>query len=171
MSPFEVRPEEPGDQVAIGRVNDAAFGQADESRIIGAIRRAGHPNLSLVALDGSEVVGHILFTPVMLESLESGARVMGLGPMAVVPALQRQGIGSRLVHEGLGECARIGCQAVVVVGHPRFYPRFGFRPASAYGLRCEYAVPDEVFMAVELMPGALAGCSGLVRYLSEFGTS
>jgi predicted N-acetyltransferase YhbS len=77
MSPFEVRPEEPGDQVAIARVNDAAFGQADESRII------GHPNLSLVAVDGSEVVGPILFTPVMLESRESGAGVMGLGPMAV----------------------------------------------------------------------------------------
>jgi putative acetyltransferase len=169
MSPVHVRAEQPGDEVAIARVNDAAFGQADESRIIDAIRQAGRSNISLVALAGSEVVGHILFTPVAVESLDSTVRAMGLGPMAVLPALQRQGIGSRLVQEGLGECARTGCQAVVVVGHPEFYPRFGFRPASAYGLRCEYAVPDDVFMAVELVPVALAGRSGLVRYLSEFG--
>lgn len=170
MGQFQVRAELPGDEVAIARVNDAAFNQADESRIIEAIRQAGHSNISLVALGGSEVVGHILFTPVVVESVESGARVMGLGPMSVLPALQRQGIGSRLVQEGLGECARTGCQAVVVVGHPEFYPRFGFRPASPYGLRCEYSVPDDVFMALELVPGVLAGCSGLVRYLSEFGT-
>ena len=163
-----LRSEQPGDEAAIARVNDAAFGQADESRIIDAIRQAGRSNISLVAVDGSEVVGHILFTPVVVESAEPPVGVMGLGPMAVLPALQRQGIGTRLVREGLRRCAQTGCEAVVVVGHPKFYPRFGFRPASAFGLRCEYPVPDDVFMAVELVSGALAGCRGLVRYLSEF---
>jgi putative acetyltransferase len=169
MSTLHVRPEEPGDEAAITRVNHAAFGQPDESLVIAAIRHARHPNISLVAVDGSEIVGHILFTPVALESAGCPAVVMGLGPMAVLPALQRRGLGSRLVREGLAACARTGCTAVVVVGHPEFYPRFGFRPASSFALRCEYPVPDEVFMAVELVPGTLAECRGLVRYLAEFG--
>jgi putative acetyltransferase len=91
--------------------------------------------------------------------------------MAVSPRCQRQGIGSSLVQAGLRACAAQGCEAVVVVGHPRFYPRFGFRPASAFGLRCEFNVPDDVFMVAELVPGALNGFSGLVRYLPEFGGS
>jgi putative acetyltransferase len=168
VSPLHVRPERAGDEVAIARVHDAAFGRADESRIVDAIRRAGRSNVSLVAADGSGVVGHILLTPVVVESAQATVGVMGLGPMAVLPALQRKGVGSQLVREGLQACARTGCRAVVVVGHPEFYPRFGFRAASAYGLRCEYPVPDEVFMAVELAPGVLEGCSGLVRYLREF---
>jgi putative acetyltransferase len=96
---------------------------------------------------------------------------MGLAPLAVSPQLQNQGIGSRLVRDGLQACVRDGCHAVVVVGHPAFYPRFGFRPGSSYGLRCEYPVADDVFMAVELVPGALAGVNGLVRYVSEFGNA
>jgi putative acetyltransferase len=91
--------------------------------------------------------------------------------MAVLPELQRQGIGSRLVEAGLRDCARLGCQVVVVVGHPAFYPRFGFRPARSFGLRSEYAVPDEVFMAIELTEGALTGGGGLVRYLPAFGSA
>ena len=169
MNSLDVRSEQPGDEAAIARVNDAAFGQADESRIIDAIRQAKRSSISLVAVDGAAIVGHILFTPVSIESSASPVAAMSLAPMAVWPALQRRGIGSRLVREGLEECARTGCQAVVVVGHPEFYPRFGFRPASSYGLRCEFPVPDDVFMAVELMPRALSGCRGLVRYLPEFG--
>jgi putative acetyltransferase len=88
--------------------------------------------------------------------------------MAVLPEYQRQGIGSRLVREGLEECRRMGCDVVVVVGHPGYYPRFGFAPASRKGLRCEYPVPDEVFMVAELKPDALRG-RGLVKYRPEFG--
>ncbi|MGH8638095.1 MAG: GNAT family N-acetyltransferase, partial [Burkholderiales bacterium] len=94
---------------------------------------------------------------------------LGLGPMAVIPYLQRQGIGTRLVRAGLDECSRLGYRAVVVVGHPEFYPRFGFVPARTFGLRSEFDVPDEVFMAVELIPGALASAAGTVRYVPEFG--
>lgn len=93
--------------------------------------------------------------------------VMGLGPMAVAPAFQRRGIGSLLVRAGLQECASRGCDAVVVLGHPEFYPRFRFRPASAFQLRCEFDVPDEAFMALELRPGSIAR-GGLVRYRPEF---
>ena len=168
MHDVTIRSEQPGDEAAIRGVNEAAFGQADESRIVDAIRLAARDRISLVAVSGGGIVGHILFTPVDTESSASDASVMGLGPMSVKPELQRGGIGSRLVRDGLEACRTAGCRAVVVLGHPEFYPRFGFRPASTYGLRCEYDVADDVFMAVELVPGALAQRSGLVRYLPEF---
>lgn len=166
---MEIRHEQPGDEPAIGRVNDLAFGGSDESRIINAAREAGHATISLVAVQDSTIVGHVLFTPVALDPAPPSIRALGLGPMAVMPGLQRQGIGTRLVHAGLDECSRLGYRAVVLVGHPEFYPRFGFRPARAFGLRSEFDVPDEVFMALELTPGALAGAAGLVRYAPEFG--
>jgi len=164
-----VRPEQPGDEEAIRRVNDQAFGQPDESRIVDAVRTAGRSIISLVAVDGPTVVGHILFTPVVIEPPGSIGRALGLGPMAVSPDVQRRGIGSSLVEAGLEECRRLGYTVVVVVGHPEFYPRFGFRPGSRYGLRCEFDVPDDVFMVVGLSPGVLAGQGGVVRYLPEFG--
>jgi putative acetyltransferase len=164
-----VRREEPGDEAAIRWVNDQAFGQADESRIVDAIRTAGGFLISLVAVEGSTTVGHILFSPVSIATQGRPLRALGLGPVAVAPDVQRQGIGSRLVESGLEECRRLGYQAVVVVGHPEFYPRFGFRPGRAFGLRSEFDVPEDVFMVLELTPGALAGVAGLVRYLPEFG--
>lgn len=151
-------------------MNEAAFGQPDEARIVDAVRQADRAAISLVAVERGKIVGHILFTPVVLESPGITPRMLGLGPMAVLPELQRRGIGSRLVEAGLHECAHAGCQAVIVIGHPEFYPRFGFRPARGYGLRCEYDVPDEVFMVAELVPGALSGRTGVVRYVPEFGT-
>ena len=165
---IRVRHERLGDSAAIARVNDAAFGQRDESRIVDAIRQAGHPSISLVAVDEDQVVGHILFTPVEMPSSGPGLTVFALGPMAVLPDWQRRGIGSKLVETGLRECSEVGCHVVVVIGHPEFYPRFGFRPARAFGLQSEFAVPDDVFMVAELMPGSLAGRGGLVRYLAEF---
>jgi putative acetyltransferase len=170
MDAIEVRTERPGDEEAIRRVNDQAFGQTDESRIVDAVRQAGHAAVSLVAVDGGRVVGHILFTPVSIESQEADGLAVALGPMSVLPDLQRRGIGTRLVRAGLHACARIGGRVVVVIGHPGFYPRFGFRPASRFELRSNYDVPDDVFMAVELQPGALSGCKGLVRFVAEFGS-
>jgi putative acetyltransferase len=164
---IRVRPEQGGDAAAIRALTDAAFGQPDEARIVDAIRAAGHPAISLVALDGAEIVGHILFTPVTFDPPREGVTMMGLAPMAVTPGRQRRGVGSMLVRDGLRRCAAAGIAAVVVVGHPGFYPRFGFVPGRTMGLRCEYPVPDDVFMAVELVPGALRGYAGLVRYVAE----
>ncbi len=94
---------------------------------------------------------------------------MGLGPMAVIPERQRGGVGSRLVEEGLERCRLSGCEAVFVLGHPDYYPRFGFVTAARKNFRCAYDVPDEAFMLKELTPGALdASAGGLVRYLPEF---
>ena len=166
---IEVRHEHPGDEAAIRRVNDRAFGQPDESRIVDAVRTSGDTAISLVAVEGTTVVGHILFTPVSITSHGPAPRALALGPMAVSPDLQRQGIGSRLVEAGLQECGRLGYQVVVVIGHPDFYPRFGFRPGSARGLRSAFDVPDDVFMVAELTPGVLTGVDGVVRYIPEFG--
>ena len=114
------------------------------------------------------MVGHILFSPVTVEHSSKPALV-GLAPMAVAPGYQRQGIGSALVREGLARCRAAGVEGVVVLGHVEDYPRFGFVPAAQFGLRCEYDVPADVFMALELSPGAFSDVSGLVRYHQAFG--
>ncbi len=163
-----IRVERPADRGAIRRVNNLAFGRPHEGALIDALRDAVEPHISLVAVRDGQVVGHIFLSPVSIESPDGEFAAFGLGPMAVSPECQRQGIGSELVRQGLEECRRIGQHVVVVLGHPKYYPRFGFVPAHIRGLHCEYAVPDEDFMVIELTPGALRGRTGLVKYLPEF---
>jgi len=163
-----VRRESPEDHDAVRRVNELAFGQPDEAALVDTLRDTAQPQLSLVAVADGQVVGHIFFSPVSIESGDSAFTAVALGPMAVLPEFQRRGIGSEMVGRGLAECLRLGYPVVVVIGHPEFYPRFGFSPAGAKGLRCEYEVPDEVFMVAELTPGALQGRGGLVKYRPEF---
>ena len=165
---MRVRTETDVDRAAIRAVNEAAFGSGAEAEIVDALRAKGVELVSLVADGDGAIVGHILFSPVSLVG-HDGLDLMGLGPMAVLPREQRKGIGSALVREGLRQCKQLGAQAVVVVGHPRYYPRFGFAPASRYGIRCEYDVPDDVFMIAELEAGALRNASGLVHYDAAFG--
>ncbi len=162
-----IRHEEPSDAAQVREVNDLAFGTTTESRLVDALREAPG-SISLVATVDSRVIGHILFTPVTIDSAIA-TRAAGLGPMAVHPEHQRAGVGSRLVQAGLDECRRRGYRAVVVVGHPEYYPRFGFVPAHTKGLTCEFPVPPAVFMVLELDSGALTGVTGLVRYHPEFG--
>jgi putative acetyltransferase len=167
---IDVRPEAPADLRGIREVNREAFARPNEAALVDALR-ATTPCISLVAASAAAVVGHILFTPVEIVGPGSSARVAGLGPMAVRTAWQRGGIGARLVRAGLEECRRRGYDAVVVLGHPHYYPRFGFAPGSRLGLRCEFEAPDEAFMAQELRVGALGAGGGLVRYSSEFHRS
>jgi putative acetyltransferase len=164
-----IRTETLEDHGLVRRVNELAFGQPNEADLVDALRVNAHPCISLVAVVDEQVVGHIFFSPVSIETESGDFTAMGLAPMAVLPEHQNQGIGSQLVREGLKECRRLGENIVVVLGHPNYYPRFGFVPASLKGLRSEYDVPDEVFMVTELTEGALAGRRGLVKYHTEFG--
>jgi putative acetyltransferase len=163
-----IRAETEADHPAVRRVNECAFSRANEADLVDALRKNAWPQVSLVAeLDG-QVVGHIFFSPVLIESEASSFTALGLAPMAVLPSLQRQLIGSELVRRGLEACRSIGHEVVVVLGHSEYYPRFGFVPAGQKGLTCEYTVPEEAFMVAELSEGALAGRKGVVKYRPEF---
>jgi putative acetyltransferase len=161
-----IRIERPSDAAGIHETNEQAFGSSFEAQLVDALRDSAD-YLSLVATIDGRVVGHILFTPVTIEP-PVPRRIAGLAPMAVRPEHQRAGIGSQLIRGGLEECRRHGYSAVVVLGHPEYYPRFGFVPAHTFGLTCEFPSPPEAFMAIELESGALGGISGLVRYLPQF---
>src|SRR2546422_7381937 len=167
-SVITIRPEKPKDPSQVRNVNELAFGQPAEADLVERLQQACTDSLSLVAEDDA-VVGHILFTPVVVES--AGRRVVGMGlaPMAVLPDRQRQGIGSQLVRRGLDILRERGCPFVVVVGHPEYYPRFGFEPASTHSLASQWeGMPDAAFMALVLDVRAMAGMSGVVRYRREF---
>lgn len=165
---MEVRAEKLQDIAAIRKVNVAAFGRENEANLVDQLRGIAS-TFSFVAIETEQVVGHIFFSPVsVVGECSNNLLMLGLAPMAVLPDYQRQGIGSLLIQQSLQECAQAGCSAVVVLGHPEYYPRFGFMPAREKGLSCEYAVPDEVFMVLELSRGILQGCKGKVKYRSEF---
>ncbi|HVF28142.1 MAG TPA: N-acetyltransferase, partial [Pyrinomonadaceae bacterium] len=131
---FTVRVESPEDISAIRRVNEQAFGSPQEAALVDALREVARPFVSIVAVEDDQVVGHISFRPVTIDGAGSVRRAMGLAPMAVLPEHQRRGIGSLLARAGLEECQQLGCDVVVVLGHPEYYPRFGFRPAGERGL-------------------------------------
>jgi len=165
-----VRPEQTGDQGPVRNLNELAFGRPNEADLVDALRLRGAIAFSLVAVDKGAVVGHILFTPVSVESGAASFSAVALGPMAVLPDYQRTSIGSELMQLGLQSCRKAGHDIVVVLGHPTYYPRFGFVPARPLGITCEFDVPDEVFMVAELRPNALKGRSGVVKYQPEFNT-
>ena len=169
MSVAIVRRERPDDRVAIRAVNELAFGSPVEADLVDALRARGQATLSLVAVEAERVVGHVLFSPVTIQSGGERVAALGLGPMAVLPTHQRQGIGSLLVRTGLAACRDAGHGCVVVLGHPEYYPRFGFTPARRHGVAWEHPAPDEAFMLLELRDGALGGRGGIARYQPEFG--
>jgi putative acetyltransferase len=163
-----VRAEEKKDRAAVRAVNVAAFETPSEANLVDALREQARPVVSLVAEDDNgAITGHILFSPVSLLG-HRGLKVMGLAPMAVAPKHQRKGIGSALVRAGLEQCKQLGFVAVVVLGHAGYYPRFGFLPSTHFGIGCEYDVPEDVFMAMELQPAALRGTTGTVEYHAAF---
>ena len=164
-----IREEQPGDAAEIRTVNERAFGQPAEANLVDKLREDCEALLSLVTVREGRVVGHILFSPITFDRSKNMNGGMGLAPMAVLPDCQRQGIGSRLVERGLALLRSRSCPVVVVLGHPEYYPRFGFVPASAHGIRCQWdGVPDEAFMIHIFDAPAMEGVQGIVRYRAEF---
>ena len=164
---IHIREEQIDDIQSVHNLNTLAFETDAEADLVDLLRENARPVISLVAVDGDALVGHIMFTPVELSSNPS-LKILGLAPIAVMPDRQRCGIGSALASEGLDRCSRTGAGAVVVLGYPAYYPRFGFAPASTMNIDCEYDVPDEVFMVIELVAGHLSGTGGTIKYHTAF---
>ena len=173
-----VRDERPEDHVAVAAVHRAAFENEAEGDLVAALRGEGGV-ISLVAVDATDaVVGHIAFSPATLPPRAPAARphdcaegsrpAFALAPLGVLPAHQRSGIGTVLTEEGLARCRAIGAGAVIVLGDPAYYPRFGFRPAETWGLRSRWDVPPGVLQAMELVAGSLEDRAGRVAYHPAF---
>jgi putative acetyltransferase len=163
---FAIRKEIPDDAAAIREVNRQAFGGEAEANLVDRLRSEGLVIVSLVAEKGGRIVGHILFSELPIETSEGVIRGAALAPMAVVPGRQRQGIGSALVEAGLKGCGEAGVAAVVVVGYPEYYPRFGFSAERAACLRSPY--PGDAFMVLDLRPGARERIVGTAKYPAAF---
>jgi putative acetyltransferase len=168
MTSILIREEEPRDRAGVYAVEQRAFGRAAEADLVDQLREHGKASLSLVALEGEQVVGHVLFSPARIDSPAGSVPVQGLGPLAVLPERQGQGIGSALVRAGLQRLRQAGHAAVIVEGNPRYYTRFGFTDATPLGITCQFNPPPGCFMVQALQPGALRGVSGSAYYADEF---
>jgi putative acetyltransferase len=166
-----IRPETPDDYTAIYEVNQLAFDGSDaEPQLVEAIRQSAEfiPELSLVAEENGRVVGHILFSPITIEAEAGSIPALALAPMAVLPECRSHGIGTTLVRYGLEKCKRLSHRIIVVLGHPSFYPRFGFSADLAKPLDCPFGDCKDAWMALELMPGALDGVIGTAVFPKAF---
>ncbi len=164
---IEIRKEESKDRDAVHHLNSTAFDNGPEAVLVDKLRASCKEYLSFVAVEDGSVVGHILFTPATVE--DCSAVGIGLAPMSVLPSQQRRGIGTRLVRYGLEFLRNAGCPFVIVLGHPEYYPRFGFELASKYQLRSQWEdVPDDAFMIAVFDSGVLPKAGGIARYADEF---
>lgn len=166
---MEIRPETEADFFAISGVNRLAFGREGEARLVDELRDTGYARLSLVAVEDGRIVGHVMLSEAVIQTDDNPVEALALGPVAVLPDRQGEGIGSALIRDALGRCARAGHRVVVLVGHPGYYPRFGFSSALAENLSSAYS--GEAFMAIELVPGALSGVSGPFEFAPPFGAA
>jgi putative acetyltransferase len=165
MSMETIRPEKPEDAAGVRRVHQAAFPTADEADLVDRLRAGGKAAVSLVAEDGGEIVGHVVFSPVTFDP-PVPATAFGLAPMAVLADHGKHGVGRRLVQNGLAECRARGAGLVVVVGEPDYYERFGFERADRHGLRDEFGAEDA--FQVFLLEGSMPPPGTLVKYAPEF---
>lgn len=141
-----------------------------EHHLVGRLRKseAFVPELSLVATDGKKIVGHSMLTKIFIKKGKVSSESLALAPVSVLPEYQSKGVGSRLIKEGLAKAKELGFKSVIVLGHDQYYPRFGFKKASDYGIKAPFEVPDSAFMALELVEGGLSGVEGMVEYSSAF---
>lgn len=164
---IEIRMESGADQQSIWRVNRTAFPTDAEANVVDALREGSFSEVSLVAEVNEKIIGHILFSQLLIVSAAGNTKALSLAPMAVLPEYQRKGVGSRMVSEGLKACRRGGHTIVFVLGHPEFYPRFGFSSELAQPVSCPFG-EGEAWMAIELVPGSLTNVKGEVQYPPPF---
>jgi putative acetyltransferase len=166
-----IRPERPNDLPAIHDLIRVAFGRELEAEVVTKLRASAGflPGLSLVAEHGDQIIGHVMITELVFQS-DAGRQVRStiLAPLAVLPSHQNQGIGDALSRAAIERSREAGYGSMILVGHPNYYPRFGFLPASTWGIRYATPIRDEVFMALELVPGALADAAGTVHLPAAF---
>lgn len=168
---IEIRQETEADFAEISELNQSAFNQETEARLVELLRNSNAfiPTLSLVARMDNKLVGHILFTKIKIKDDKGQVfESLALAPMAVAPALQKQGIGGQLVRFGLHKAKETGYKSVIVVGHEHYYPKFGFLPAVKWNIHAPFELPENVFMAIELVEGGLKDVTGTVEYPKEF---
>ncbi len=172
---IEIRQEQSQDHEAVYNLTEKAFrempyGNHDEQELVGRLRKSSAfiPELSMVAIVNGEIVGHIMLTRNRIINDREVFESLTLGPVSVPPEFQRKGIGSLLIRAAHEKARGMGYTSVLLVGHEKYYPRFGYRPASGFGILSPIEVPDPVFMAVELVPGALQDVAGTVEYPGEF---
>jgi predicted N-acetyltransferase YhbS len=173
-----IRQETPADYSGVFELIEQAFrtmpfADGDEQFLVEALRKnkAFIPELSLVALVDKVLAGHILFTPLQVINGDNIFNSLTLAPVSVLPDYQNQGIGSRLIGEGHRVARKLGFNSCFVLGHPAYYPRFGYKPAEKWGIPPPFGAPPEAFMAVELIPGALNDVTGIANFLPEFGVA
>jgi len=165
---LQIRQEQPGDETSIHYVNEQVFDSPAEADLVDTLRKQEAFVLSMVALENDTIVAHVLFTEAIIDDLAVSFKALSLAPMAVLPEYQRRTIGSQLLNAALDKCRQSGYDVVIVLGHPDYYPMFGFTPAKPLGIQCEFDVPDDAFMVLELRENALAKWTGVIKYQPEF---
>jgi len=167
---IKIRNEKEADYLQIKKVNDLAFKQENEGILVDKLRQ--NPKfigeLSIVAVFEDKVIGHILFFPINIKDNEKTYPSLALAPMSVIPEFQSRGIGGQLIEYGLDRAKRLGFKSVIVLGHKDYYPKFGFKTASRWNIKAPFDLPDDVFMAMELLENGLRGISGVAEYPKEF---
>lgn len=164
-----IRKEAETDHPLVYQLNARVFESDGEAKLVEKLRGSPDTLLSLVAEKKERIVGHIMFSKVSLIG-HADLKLVGLAPLAVAPETQNMGIGGELVNRGLSQCRELGVDAIVVIGHSHYFPKFGFKPGASFGVDCEYDVPEDVFMLSELKEGALTGKKGVVFYHPAFAT-
>ncbi|EOZ97831.1 acetyltransferase, GNAT family [Indibacter alkaliphilus LW1] len=174
--PYQVtiRQEVPGDYNDVYKLNVTAFGRNDEAELVEALRKNHSifvPELSIVATENNQIIGHILFTKIQIKDADGNLNEsLGLAPMAVRPELQKKGIGGQMIKKGFEVAKRLGFKSIIVLGHENYYPKFGFQSADKWKILAPFQVPSNVFMAIELVVDGLKNISGTVIYPKEFET-
>jgi putative acetyltransferase len=168
---IQIRLEQPADYENIFRIHELAFKRPDEGHLVDKIRKSDSyiPDLSYVAVQDGQIVGHVLFSRVRIDTAAGPKPVLALAPLAVHPDHQKEGIGSKLTRTAIADAKKMGWTAVIVLGQPTYYPRFGFQPAHEFGIESPFPLNDpSAFMALELQDGALEGSEGMVVYPDFF---